>query len=267
MLNKILKPLVPFLLENNRLERIWIFAKIDFQKRYYNSYLGLLWALINPLFQMTLFYFVFTVLFGNKIENFALYLFLGLISWMFFSEVTKKGISLLRAKRYLIESMSFQKRDLFISTTFSSLFGFIFNFSAFLVMSIIMGVGLFNIFSLWVPVLIFNLFLIAYGVALLLGTISIYLNDITHVWDMVTLAGFWSVPIFWDQERLFTSQAGILLFINPITGIVVNLRTVLLFQQSPDIYWLVYDFIFTFLFLAISTGLFDRFSHKAAEKI
>ena len=266
MINKILKPLVPYLPENNRLERIWIFAKVDFRKRYYDSWLGLLWALINPLFQVTIYYFVFTLLFGNEIENFALYIFLALICWMFFSESSKKGIYLLASKRYLLESMPFQRKDLFLSSSFSVLFGFLFNFIAYLLMSAILGVK-FSYLFFWFPILMLNIFLITYSTSLILGTVSIFLKDITHLWDIIVLVGFWTVPIFWNQKILFEGKVSYLLLVNPITGIIVNARNVLLFNLPPITFWLVYDFIFSILLMILSYWIFNQYSHKAAEKL
>ncbi|MFK7934051.1 MAG: hypothetical protein AB8G22_11130, partial [Saprospiraceae bacterium] len=58
--NKVLRPVLEAIPANNRLERIWILAKVDFKKRYYHSSLGLVWALLNPIFQLSVYYTVFT---------------------------------------------------------------------------------------------------------------------------------------------------------------------------------------------------------------
>jgi ABC-type polysaccharide/polyol phosphate export permease len=92
MINKISPFLISKLPKKNRLERIWILAKTDFKKRYYGTSLGILWALINPIFQLIIYYFVFSVFFKNDVPNFSLYLFSGLILWMFISESNKKGM-------------------------------------------------------------------------------------------------------------------------------------------------------------------------------
>ena len=47
------------LTKSNRLERIWLLAKIEFKLRYYENKLGLLWALIKPLLQMAIYYVAF----------------------------------------------------------------------------------------------------------------------------------------------------------------------------------------------------------------
>ena len=140
MINYLLKPFEDRLPENNRLERIWKLAQVDFKKRYYNDYLGLLWALLNPIFRMAIYYFVFVKIFQRSMPNYHLYLFMGLIFWLFFSESTKKGMTTLLSKRYLIENIVFNRLDLFYSLTLSVVFGLFFNMAAYLAMSLVTGV-------------------------------------------------------------------------------------------------------------------------------
>jgi len=71
-------------IDHNRYERIWVLAKTSFLKRYYGSFLGVVWAFINPAVHLMIYYIVFTVVFRSRVEDFALFLFLGLIMLMFF---------------------------------------------------------------------------------------------------------------------------------------------------------------------------------------
>ncbi len=266
MLQKILAPLVEYLPENNRLERIWKLALIDYKKRYYNDALGILWALIHPLFKLVIYYAVFTIIFKSKLENFSLYLFCGLLIWMFFTEVTNKGIIILAQKRYLIENIPFEKKDLFISATLSVLFGLGFNFLAYILMSLLMGV-FFQIQAFLFPLLVLNVAIIAMATAMILATISIYLKDIKNLWDMVILAGFWATPIFWDQQMLFNTKLEVLLYLNPVAGLIINIRQVLLYGEAPIYFWLIYDLLFAVILLLLAIWGFDKYSHKAAEKL
>ena len=120
MISKIWKIITESAPENNRFERIWMLGKVDFRKRYYDSKLGLVWALINPLFRLCVFYYVFTVLFERGGDNFVLHLFSGLIFWFFFVETTKKALVIFKQKKYLIENISFNKLDLFYSLILST---------------------------------------------------------------------------------------------------------------------------------------------------
>ena len=67
-----------------RLERIWIIAKTDFKRRYSSDYFGVLWAILNPIMRMSIYYFVFKKVFQVQRENYVLILFSGIITWMVF---------------------------------------------------------------------------------------------------------------------------------------------------------------------------------------
>src|SRR5207249_9944440 len=88
---------------SNKSERLWLLAKIEFKLRYYENKLGLLWALLKPLMDMSIYYVAFKVILGTDIPAFASYLFIGLILWNFFLESTSGTIQLLNTKKYLYE--------------------------------------------------------------------------------------------------------------------------------------------------------------------
>ena len=54
------------LFENRRL--IWKLAKNDFKKRYAGSYLGIIWALVQPVVTVVMYWFVFENFMGSKAQ-------------------------------------------------------------------------------------------------------------------------------------------------------------------------------------------------------
>jgi len=90
VINKITAPVLRKIPENNRFERIWTLAKVDFKKRYYDSVLGMVWALLNPLLRLAVYTLAFEFIRNAQFENFHIYLFSALLCWMFFTELTGK---------------------------------------------------------------------------------------------------------------------------------------------------------------------------------
>lgn len=265
MINYLIKPFEKHLPENNRLERIWKLAQVDFKKRYYNDYFGLIWALINPLFRMAIYYFVFTQIFTRRIENYHLYLFSGLIFWMFFAESTKRGMSTLLTKRYLIENIVFNRLDLFYSLSLSVIFGLLFNLIAYLGMSLFSGV-MFSWTIFYLPIMLFLAYLVSVSFGLILSTLNIYFKDINHLWDMILLAGFWITPIFFRGEEIL-ERAPVLLYANPMSGIIINARRVILYGQQPDWTLLLISSAYALALFIVGRFFFLKYSHKAAEKL
>lgn len=252
-------------LENNRLERIWLLAKIDFKKRYYDHGLGILWALINPLFKLAVYYFVFTHIMTSRVPSFALYLFSGLITWLFFAQGTKKGINLLKNKKYLIESIQFEQLDLFVAATLSVFYAFLFKLAAYFVIHFAYLIPI-QPYMLYMPILILNTFVLVLGVSILLATINIYIRDIEHAWDMVTLAGFWLTPIIYPKEALL-EKFYILAYINPMAGIVINFRETVLYGRPPLYELFFYDIAYAIVVLVVGVFLYKKYAHKAVEKL
>ena len=102
------------LYQNRRL--IWKLAKNDFKKRYAGSYMGKVWAMVQPVVTVVMYWLVFEKIFGNRSEFMAgdlevpyvLYLTAGLVPWFFFSEALNNGTTALLEYNYLVKKVVFK---------------------------------------------------------------------------------------------------------------------------------------------------------------
>src|SRR5215510_901758 len=176
----ILKILNDWLGRSNKVERLWLLAKIEFKLRYYENKLGLLWALLKPLLDIFIYYVVFQVVLKQNIPAFASYLFIGLILWNFFLESTTGTIQILNSKKYLYEYSNMNKLEIYVSTLFSNSIGVFFNFIMFLIFYNFIekdSIGL-SVYNFWIVIIFVNLFVLSLGVSLILSTIYIIAKDI-----------------------------------------------------------------------------------------
>lgn len=266
MINLLLRPILEKIPENNRMEMIWKLAQVDFRKRYYNDKLGLLWAFLNPLFQIAVYWFMFKYLFGHSQENYGIFLFCGFLVWRFYMEGANKGLTMVRHKRYLIENIQFNKIDLFLSQTVSTGMGFLFNFIAYLVI-VILTIQRFWEWDLILALpLIFNSALIAMGTSMILASISIYLKDVTHAWAIISLFGFWSSGAIVRGDA-FLDMFPPMEFMHPFIGIISNMRAITMFDGvwKWDVFWA--DQIWGITLVAIGVWAFNKYSHKALESL
>jgi ABC-type polysaccharide/polyol phosphate export permease len=262
MINNIFGSLLAKLPENNRLERIWILATTDFKKRYYGTSLGILWALINPIFQLIIYYFVFSVFFKTDIPNFSLYLFSGLVLWMFISETTKKGMYTISSNRHLLEMIRINKHDIITAGLLSNTFALIFNFIVYFIVSVFFN-NHYNTNLLYLPLIIFNVMLITYGINLILSIVYIYLRDFDHFWDIFMIAAFWANPIVYSENVLY--QYKIVLYLNPIAGIIINMRNCLISGKTMDFELLLLNLIFGIFIFIVGVFIFKKHSKKVIE--
>ena len=261
----IVKKILESLPENNQFERIWILAKTDFKIRYYGTFLGLVWALINPLSRLSVYYIVFSLVIEHNIPNYGLHIFSGLVIWMFFLEGTKKGLNMIKSKRYLLENVDFNKLDIYISAVLSSLMGLLFNIFVYLIASSFSGIFP-NWNLLFLPLMILNVCILVLAISIILSVIHIFIRDVSQIWDMLLLALFWLNPIFFARTSRVFDKFPALLYANPVAGIIINTRNVLLYGKPPDWGVLLFDYAYALALLGIGLIVFKKLFHKAAEK-
>jgi len=253
---------------SNKMERLWLLAKIEFKLRYYENKLGLFWALIKPLLDLAVFYVVFQVVIKQDIPAFASYLFIGLILWNFFMESTTGTIQILYVKKYLYEYSNMNKLEIYLSTLFSNSIGFFFNFLIFLIFYHFFESDSngFSIQNLWIFPLFINIFILSLGVSLILSTIYIIAKDITQIWLPLSTFLFFLSPIFFKLSTFTESLPG-LTYANPVAGIIINSRKVLMDGTLPDWELMAFDFGYAIFLLLAGIIFLNKLGSKAAEKL
>lgn len=264
----LIKIVSDWFLRSNKVERLWLLAKIEFKLRYYENKLGLFWALIKPLLDMAIFYIVFQIILKQDIPAFASYLFIGLILWNFFVESTTGTVQILNTKKYLYEYSNMNKLEIYISTLFSNSIGLFFNFIIFLVFYNFLekqSIGI-SIYNLWILIIFINLFILSLGVSLILSTIYIIAKDISQIWQPLTTFLFFLSPIFYKLST-FKETMPSLTYINPISGIIINARRVMMEDKQPDYELLAFSFGYAVFFCLLGLVLLNKLGSKAAEKL
>jgi ABC-2 type transport system permease protein len=264
----ILKVVNDWFKRSNKIERLWLLAKIEFKLRYYENKLGLLWALIKPLLDIAIYYAVFQIILKQNIPAFASYLFIGLILWNFFLESTTGTIQILSVKKYLYEYSNMNKLEIYVSTLFSNSIGFFFNFIMFLLFYNFLegrSTGI-SILNTWIIIIFLNLFILSLGMSLILSTIYIVAKDISQIWMAFTSFLFFLSPIFY---KLSTFKAALPSFDygNPIAGIIINARRVMMEKSQPDFRLMIFDFGYATILLLIGLIFLNRLGSRAAEKL
>ena len=128
-------------------ELIWKLAKNDFKKRYAGSYLGFVWALVQPVVTVAMYYVVFDVIFNTRSEMissgvevpYVLFLTAGLVPWFYFSEAITNGTNALLEYSYLVKKVVFNISILPIIKLIAATFIHVFFVAVLLVVAAIYG--------------------------------------------------------------------------------------------------------------------------------
>ena len=128
-------------------ELIWKLAKNDFKKRYAGSYLGFVWALVQPVVTVLMYWIVFDVVFNTRSEMvssgvevpYVLFLTAGLVPWFYFSEAITNGTNALLEYSYLVKKVVFNISILPIIKLIAATFIHVFFVAVLILVSVIYG--------------------------------------------------------------------------------------------------------------------------------
>jgi len=194
----------------------WAYSSwLDIVTRYRRTRLGLLW-LLAPVMVFT---FVtgplYAKLFGRDIASYMVHLGMGYAIWRMLSMVISDAINSLRSNKPFIMDGNVRLTDYALKSIAKAFFYFAFSMIGMigvLIWSSAVPTGAILTLLLTVPVIVLNLFWIAYCVALL-GARS---PDFGQVLQTLLMMGMLFTPIIWEGNRFATdSTAGIIVRLNP----------------------------------------------------
>ena len=263
----------------NRKNRILLseLTKTDFKLRYQGSVLGYLWALLRPLLMFAILYVVFAKLLriGGDIPHYPVYLLCGTSMWSFFTECTAQGIQAIVNRGDLLRKISFPKYIVVVSATLTAVINMLINLVVIIIFALINGVTPSWSWLLVIPAVL-QLYLLALGIAFLLGSINVKYRDITSIWDVLTQALFYAVPIIYPISMVADTSAlaAKIILLNPISQAIQDIRfglitheTITTWNYLGNIFLSFIPIIITMCILIIGALVFRRKSKFFAEEV
>ncbi len=237
----------------------------EIKRKYSRSRLGILWSVLNPLFNMAVLSFVFSHMFSKSIENYPIYYLCGNIIWGFYNNGTSSSMTaLVDNKNYLIK-LRIPMQVFIISRVYTALVNFGYSLMAFIPIIIIYKIRLsWTIVFLPVIVLILTIFIL--GVSYLLSVACVFFGDINHLYGVfMTLLLFLSA-IFYPVERL-TGVARDVVSNNPVYLFIKCVRSIIYLGEIPDVKAMITLVIWAFAFYIIGMLVFNRNKNRIIQKL
>lgn len=211
----------------------------EFESRFRGSFLGLLWAILQPLCLLAVYTFVFSQVFKARWSvdagdpaPFALVLFAGLIIFNLFSEAFNRAPQLILQNPSYIKRVVFPLEVLPWVTLLSGLITALIS-AALLMVFYLFCFGAPPLSSLYVPLLLVPVCLGTLGAVWFLSSVGVYLRDIQHGTAIITTVLMFLSPIFYPISAV-PERFRDLIFLNPLTGIIENIRGALFLGQPPS---------------------------------
>lgn len=259
-------------MKDNLLRELWqrrsliiLFAFNDVKLRYRNSVLGFLWSFLEPLLMLAVLYYVFTNIIKSGIENYALYLLLGLIIWYMFSRATTMGLSSLIDRSGIISKVYFRREIVVISSCLTAFIMMGLEFTAFAFFAVAFQfIPPLTITLL--PLLLIDLFVLSLGVSLLLSILTVYFRDIRFIWQILLQAGFFITPIIY-KLNMFDENIQKILRINPLVPILDTAHNLVLYNTLPTLNVALYIMGSTTAIFMIGYVVFKTKSKRLIEEL
>jgi lipopolysaccharide transport system permease protein len=240
-------------------------ALSDLKLRYKNSILGLIWSLLEPLLIFTVLYFVFSYLMRLNVQNYHLFLFLGIICWDLFEKGTTMGLFGITTKPNLVKKIYFPREILIIAACLTALIMVFFELLVFLLFMLMLGVIPSTTILLFPPILLGE-FLIVIGISLALSALNVYYRDIQYIWAVLLRAAFFITPVIYPVS-IYPPAYAWLFMLNPIARVIDASRKTVIYDLLPTV--VDFGIIYIFAFLAIFLGyvIFTKLEPRLAEEV
>lgn len=231
----------------------------DFKTRFAGSYFGIIWAFVQPICTILIFWFVFQVGLRNPDVGdvqFILWFMAGLIPWFFFSDAWNGATNSFVEYSYLVKKVVFKIEILPFIKIISMLFIHVF-FVLFMLVVFMCYKRLPNIYTLQILYYSICMFALVTVLSFITAPIMIFFKDLGQIMNIVLQFGMWLTPIMWSISNL-PYESSVLTFIfklNPMYYVVQGYRDSMIYHI-----WFFYNIKQTVYFwvVIIVLGLIGR---------
>jgi ABC-type polysaccharide/polyol phosphate export permease len=220
-------------------ELTFTLAERDLRIRYKQAVLGIAWAVITPVFMMLAFTLIFQK-FAKINTNgapYALFSYMGLLPWTFFSSSLQTGGLSLVSNQPLLNKL-YCPREVFPIAGIAD--AMVDALIATLVLAVLFPIVGFTpkVQIFYLPLLMLVLVMFTLGVTLALSALTVYMRDLRLVLPLVIQMGLFVTPVVYASSSISKSQSFLVAFsvLNPLVPVIDGLRRTVLNGQAPQ--WL-----------------------------
>jgi ABC-type polysaccharide/polyol phosphate export permease len=243
------------------LESSLVLAKVQFKLRVEGHYLGIAWYLLEPIAMFAILLSL-RPLVGSGIEDYPLYLLVGLVMFNVFRSATNLSANAIVSNASLITSLKTNPEVFVLAVCFEALVIHVFEMLVVAAALAYFGVSLASLFYYPLVLLVFSSFIC--GVAFVLSVAGVYVSDIRHVWNALTRLLWFATPIFYAGRKNLPLDVDA---VNPMYHYITLARDLLVYQETFDL--AAYGRIATFSVATLLLGyaVFQKLKPSLAERL
>lgn len=237
--------------------------KSDFKNRYLGNHLGIVWAFIQPLVMVSVYWFVFTKGFrAGAVSDvpFLLWLLSGMVPWFLLNDAIISSSNAVTSQSFLVKKIVFEVKLLPIVKIGSAL---IVNLAFWLLLLIVAFAYGYYPQLIWLQLFyyMFCIVAISLSLGLLFSAIMPFLPDISQIISVIFQVLFWATPIMWNKEMVLSHpKMQYIVKLNPFAYIVDGFRDTIV-AHTP--FWHHYNqMLYFWIFIIVTYWLGNRTFNK-----
>ena len=221
---------------SGKLRELWAYRELlfflawrDIKVKYKQTVLGIMWAIIQPLFAVIVFNFFLGQLGKMDSDGFPYPIFVlcALLPWQFFANTLAEASNSLVSNQNLITKVYFPRLVIPFAPIIAGLVDLGIAFLMLLGMMAYYGAVPLISAVFWIPLLITMTLFASLGVALWLSALNVQYRDIRYTIPFLTQIWFFATPIVYSAN-LMQEPWRTVFGVNPMSGIVQGFRWALL---------------------------------------
>jgi len=233
--------------------------------RYKRSTLGILWTLLNPLLNTLVLSIAFQAIMRFDVENYTIYLLVGLLVWTFFSQTTMHSMNTLIWGSNLLKRIYVPRTIFAVSVVGNGLINYLLSLIPLAVIMLFMRQP-FTPALLLLPLAILLLAMFTLGVALFMSTLAVFFVDIVDIYGILLSALFYLTPIIYPIS-LIPDRFLPLIKLNPMTTMIDLFRSLIYYGELPAMNITLAAIALSITSLAIGWWVFTKRVDEFAYRI
>lgn len=215
-----------------------IMAYRDLRIRYAQTFLGLVWAFLQPAATLL----IFTVVFGKAVKvdtggiPYPVFAITGMTAWTYFAFVLNQSGNSIIGQQEMVKKIYFPRLVIPLSKAVVGFVDFLIAFAILFVLMIIYSVPP-SANIAFLPVFILLTIISALAVGIWLSALTIRYRDFQHVVPFLVQFGLYATPIAYPSETIIDNLprwGTVLYYLNPMAGVVEGFRWSVLGGAPPN---------------------------------
>ncbi|OJT20113.1 ABC transporter permease [Archangium sp. Cb G35] len=206
----------------------------ELKARYRGSILGFFWTFLNPTLHMLVYALLFTVVMRQNIPNYAFFMFVGLLPWIWFSSSVGAGASTISDRRDLMTKVRFPAQVLPTTVVATNLVNYVLSLPLMLMLGAFYGV-----WPTWhivaFPVVVAIQLVFTLGLVYIVSAVNVTFRDLQHIVQNLLTLGFFATPVLYQASTIANAEARTLLTLaNPMAILITSYQAIFYEHRLPE---------------------------------